>query len=84
MAASAVVNGGFDWGHALLLSASGVLTATMSCFILDFVLTAVIVISHKLKLNPDNVATPFAASIGDIVSLLVLSTWASLLYTIHG
>jgi solute carrier family 41 len=35
-------------------------------------------------LNPDNVATPFAASIGDVVSLLVLSSWASLLFSIHG
>ncbi|RZC37868.1 solute carrier family 41 member 1 [Asbolus verrucosus] len=83
VAASALVNGGFNWEHALLLSASGVLTATMSCFILDLVLISVIVISHKLKLNPDNVATPFAASIGDIVSLLVLSVWASLLYSVH-
>ncbi|EFA12803.1 Solute carrier family 41 member 1-like Protein [Tribolium castaneum] len=83
VAASALVNGGFDWEHALLLSASGILTATMSCFILDFVLIAVIIITHKMKLNPDNVATPFAASIGDVVSLLVLSSWASLLYSIH-
>jgi solute carrier family 41 len=43
----------------------------------------VIIISYKLKLNPDNVATPFAASIGDVVSLLVLSSWASLLFSIH-
>lgn len=47
-------------------------------------LIAVIVISHRLKLNPDNVATPFAASIGDVISLLVLSTWASLLYELKG
>lgn len=31
---SALVNGGFEWEHALLLSTAGVLTSTMSCFIL--------------------------------------------------
>lgn len=40
--------------------------------------------SHKMKLNPDNMATPMAASIGDVVSLIVLSSWAQLLYGIHG
>lgn len=43
-----------------------------------------IFLTQRLKLNPDNVATPLAASIGDVVSLIVLSTFASLLYTIHG
>lgn len=45
---------------------------------------AVIYISYKMKLNPDNVATPLAASIGDVCSLLLLSSWATLLYNIHG
>lgn len=53
-------------------------------FFLDFVLISVIFLSHRMKLNPDNLATPLAASIGDVVSLLVLSSWAQLLYTIHG
>lgn len=47
---------------------------------LDFVLVAVILTSHKFKMNPDNLATPLAASIGDVVSLSVLSFIASVLY----
>lgn len=50
----------------------------------DLVLITVIVISHRIKLNPDNLATPMAASIGDVVSLIVLSTWARLLFRLHG
>lgn len=46
----------------------------------DFVLVAVILISHKFKMNPDNLATPLAASIGDVVSLSILSFIASVLY----
>ncbi|XP_050313306.1 solute carrier family 41 member 1-like [Anthonomus grandis grandis] len=81
--ASVVLNGHFRWSHAYLVTASSVLTATLSCFTLDFVLITVIFISHRIKLNPDNLATPLAASIGDVVSLLVLSSWARLLFNIH-
>lgn len=35
-------------------------------------------------MNPDNLATPLAASIGDVVSLSVLSIFARNLFTIHG
>ncbi|XP_015187005.1 PREDICTED: solute carrier family 41 member 3-like isoform X2 [Polistes dominula] len=70
----------FKWNSALLLAASSVCTATSSCFILDFVMIAVIMISHKCKMNPDNLATPLAASIGDVVSISVLSTIASAFY----
>lgn len=80
---SAILNGHFQWSHAYLVAASSVLTATLSCFTLDFLLISVIFISHRIKLNPDNLATPMAASIGDVVSLLVLSTWARMFYVIH-
>ncbi|KAJ8912441.1 hypothetical protein NQ315_006108 [Exocentrus adspersus] len=82
VSASAMINGHFRWLHALLLATSSVLTATLSCFVLDFVLISLIIASHKVKLNPDNLATPMAASIGDVVSLLVLSSWATLLFQI--
>lgn len=35
-------------------------------------------------MNPDNVATPLAASIGDVVSLSLLSAIAQKLYEIYG
>lgn len=53
-------------------------------FLLDFVLIGVIFLTNRLHMNPDNLATPLAASIGDIVSLLLLSSVASLLFQIHG
>ncbi|CAH1098924.1 unnamed protein product [Psylliodes chrysocephalus] len=82
-AASAGINGNFEWVHTLLLATASMLTATLSCFILDLLLVSVIFLSHKMKLNPDNLATPLAASVGDLVSLIVLSSWARLLYSIH-
>ncbi|TGZ47869.1 Solute carrier family 41 member 2 [Temnothorax longispinosus] len=75
------INGnGFEWNHALMLAVSCMCTATSSCFILDFVLIAVIMISYRFKMNPDNLATPLAASIGDVVSISILSFVASEFY----
>lgn len=76
----AAMNGRFVADHAMLLTASSMFTATTSCFVLDFVLVAVILLSNKFKMNPDNLATPLAASIGDVVSLSLLSFIASLLF----
>lgn len=41
---------------------------------------AVILLSEKFHLNPDNLATPLAASIGDVVSISILSFIASILF----
>ena len=48
--------------------------------LIDFVLVAVILLSQKYRLNPDNLATPLAASIGDVVSISLLSFIASILF----
>lgn len=47
---------------------------------LDFVLVAVILLSKRFKMNPDNLATPLAASIGDVVSIAMLSFITSILF----
>ncbi|XP_011053288.1 PREDICTED: solute carrier family 41 member 3 isoform X1 [Acromyrmex echinatior] len=80
MGVGAINGNGFEWSHAVLLTVSCMCTATSSCFILDFVLIAVIMLSYRFKMNPDNLATPLAASIGDVVSIGILSTVASDFY----
>ncbi|OXU23106.1 hypothetical protein TSAR_014010 [Trichomalopsis sarcophagae] len=79
-AVGAIMDGKFSWEHSLLMMASSICTATSSCFILDFAMIAVIMGAHRSRMNPDNLATPLAASIGDIVSISVLSAIASALY----
>lgn len=37
-------------------------------------------LSYRCKMNPDNLATPLAASIGDVVSISILSVIASEFY----
>ncbi|XP_059488647.1 solute carrier family 41 member 1-like [Neocloeon triangulifer] len=78
-----VMNGSFEWKHGLLLAAAGIITATASCFVLDFVMIAVILVTHRLRINPDNIATPLAASFGDVVSITVLANVANFLYAYH-
>ena len=42
---------------------------------------SVILISKKIKINPDNVGTPIAGSLGDVGTLITLATISSFFYT---
>jgi len=74
------VRGSFGTSHFLLLCASSVITASVVSFVLGLVMVTVILVSQFCGINPDNVATPFAASLGDITTLALLSCTASFLY----
>ena len=78
-----VTTGTFDWKHGLLIAAASVVTASLASFVLGVVMVVVILMSRKYRINPDNVATPIAASLGDLVTLSLLSWIASLLYNDH-
>ncbi|XP_046835002.1 solute carrier family 41 member 1-like [Vespa crabro] len=70
----------FDMHHGLLLCASALVTASVASFFLGLVMVAVILFSRHMNINPDNVATPIAASLGDLTTLALLSWIASILY----
>ena len=63
----------FDLKKALLLSTSSIITASLASFSLGIVMIGVILASRRLEINPDNVATPIAASLGDLVTLAILA-----------
>ncbi|XP_022122376.2 solute carrier family 41 member 1 [Pieris rapae] len=75
-----IPQGLFDIHQAMLLCASSVLTASFASFVLGLIMIGVIVVSKKLNINPDNVATPIAASLGDLTTLALLSWISSMLY----
>ncbi|XP_050682289.1 solute carrier family 41 member 1-like [Leptidea sinapis] len=75
-----IPRGEFDIHHAMLLCASSVLTASLASFVLGLIMIGVIVVSKKVNINPDNIATPIAASLGDLTTLALLSWIASLLF----
>ncbi|XP_015434994.1 PREDICTED: solute carrier family 41 member 1-like [Dufourea novaeangliae] len=81
----AIVMGSFRNGtpsldHAYLLCASSLVTASLASFVLGLITAGVIVFSRHCHINPDNVATPIAASLGDITSLALLSWISTILY----
>jgi len=75
-----VLDGHFDINHAFLLCASGLVTATSASFVLGSIMVAVVLVSIKCNINPDNVATPIAASLGDLTTLGLLSGISRFLY----
>ncbi|KAK0425723.1 hypothetical protein QR680_009344 [Steinernema hermaphroditum] len=61
-----------------LLCASSTATATTASLLIGSAMFLVVYASKRLKANPDNVATPVAASLGDLTTLsilVVVGTW---------
>jgi len=64
----------------LLLCASSIVTASLASFALALVMIVVIVGARRCRCNPDNIATPIAASLGDVVTLGLLAWISDVLY----
>ncbi|GFU74044.1 solute carrier family 41 member 1 [Trichonephila clavipes] len=75
-----IANNGFSLSNALLLCASSLFTAVLASLVLGSITLAVVILSHKFNINPDNVATPIAASLGDVTTLGILAAISSYLY----
>ncbi|XP_076447863.1 solute carrier family 41 member 1-like isoform X2 [Babylonia areolata] len=84
MAIKWIPNGGFSLNHALLLCASSIFTASVASFILGSLMVGVVLLSRRMNINPDNVATPIAASLGDLTTLAMLAGVAALLFSAIG
>ncbi|CAG0921553.1 unnamed protein product [Notodromas monacha] len=72
--------GTFNFPDAALMCASALITASVASSLLGLVMIMVILVSRRYHINPDNVATPIAASMGDITTLALLSFTAELLF----
>lgn len=75
-----IPEGEFNIQHGLLLCASSVVTSSMASMLLGLVMVLVILVSRHFHINPDNVATPIAASLGDLTTLALLSWFATILF----
>ncbi|XP_066997189.2 solute carrier family 41 member 1 [Anabrus simplex] len=80
----AVRNKRVELDHTFLLCGSSLVTASLASFVLGMITAAVIVFSRHCNINPDNVATPIAASLGDITSLALLSWISTIFYEAIG
>lgn len=80
VALGAMSRGGVELEQAAVLCASSVTTAFIAALSLGLVMVGVIIGSRKVGINPDNVATPIAASLGDLITLSLLAGISSTLY----
>uniref|UniRef100_A0A8C0GFN9 Solute carrier family 41 member n=1 Tax=Chelonoidis abingdonii TaxID=106734 RepID=A0A8C0GFN9_CHEAB len=84
-AIAAVILGAISKGHvelnqAAVLCASSVTTAFIAALSLGLVMIGVIIGARKVGINPDNVATPIAASLGDLITLSLLAGISNVKY----
>ncbi|XP_064489183.1 solute carrier family 41 member 1-like [Ornithodoros turicata] len=73
-------NGTANTSHVLLLATAAVLTATLASIVLASIMVLVVIVCRRFHLNPDNVATPVAASLGDITTLALLAGLSTLMH----
>ncbi|XP_038872337.1 solute carrier family 41 member 3-like [Salvelinus namaycush] len=76
----AMTRGRVDLLQAAVLCASSITTAFVAALSLGLVMVVVIIGSRKVGINPDNVATPIAASLGDLITLSLLAGVSSFLF----
>eukprot|EP00050_Salpingoeca_kvevrii_P021948 m.118819 g.118819 ORF g.118819 m.118819 type:complete len:470 (+) comp9534_c0_seq6:107-1516(+) len=70
----------FSIRHVCLLLASSIATASLASGLLGLVMVGIVILSTRFHVNPDNIATPLAASLGDLVTLSSLTAVAQPLY----
>ncbi|XP_035750659.1 solute carrier family 41 member 3 isoform X5 [Egretta garzetta] len=80
----AISKGSVELSQAAVLCASSVTTAFIAALSLGLVMIGVIIGARKVGINPDNVATPIAASLGDLITLSLLAGISSTLFKYIG
>ncbi|XP_056660699.1 solute carrier family 41 member 3 isoform X5 [Monodelphis domestica] len=73
-----------ELSHIGVLCASSVVTAFVAAFFLGVTMIGVILTARKLGINPDNIATPIAAMLGDVIALSILALISSIFYKYIG
>ncbi|KAG0178385.1 hypothetical protein DFQ29_003531 [Apophysomyces sp. BC1021] len=65
--------------ESILVITSSMISAAVSSFVLGVFMCVLIIFSRMYRIDPDNIACPMAASLGDVVTLGVLAGCAQLL-----
>lgn len=71
-----------DYKEMVLIVASSVITANLANLILGSIMCSTILLCRKYTINPDNIATPIAASLGDVTTLVLLAYTSHWLYSL--
>ncbi|RKP33167.1 putative solute carrier family 41 member 1, partial [Dimargaris cristalligena] len=70
----------FSYHRSMLVITSAMICAALSSALLGLCMCVLCIVCRRRGINPDNVATPIAASFGDLITLAVLAITSHLLY----
>ncbi|PLW29108.1 hypothetical protein PCANC_23467 [Puccinia coronata f. sp. avenae] len=65
------------YAECLLVLAAGMLAASVNSLLLGGLVCGLVIACRILRINPDNITTPIASSLGDLMTLIFLSLTAS-------
>ncbi|GJN88462.1 hypothetical protein Rhopal_001428-T1 [Rhodotorula paludigena] len=82
MDATEALRGGYF--EALLVLCVSMLAAGLSSGILGSFMCSLVVLCRRFRINPDNIATPIASALGDMVTLVILGGLSSLFILFMG
>ncbi|XP_070763268.1 solute carrier family 41 member 2 [Enoplosus armatus] len=76
-----MAEGKMPFHHVVLLCSASVSTAFVASLLQGIIMVGVIIGSKRMGVNPDNVATPMAASFGDLITLALLAGFSQWFYS---
>ncbi|MEQ2229956.1 hypothetical protein ILYODFUR_024209 [Ilyodon furcidens] len=79
-----MADGQMPFSHIVLLCSTSLSTVFMASLLQGIVVVGVIIGSKRMGINPDNVATPLAASFGDLITLALLACFSQWFYSFMG
>ena len=71
----------FSWSDSTVVLTSSLFTASVASALLGFMVCGIVYTSHCFRVDPDNVAAPLAASVGDVSTLILLAGSARVLHS---
>jgi len=78
-----IPDGELEFLDVLVLCSGSMLTASLASALLGGIMVIVVILSRNFGINPDNVVTPIAASLVDLITLWMLASIATVLYNAH-
>uniref|UniRef100_A0A7N6A765 Solute carrier family 41 member n=1 Tax=Anabas testudineus TaxID=64144 RepID=A0A7N6A765_ANATE len=77
-----MAEGKMPFDHVVLLCSTSVSTVFVASLLQGVIMVGVIIGSKRMGINPDNVATPMAASFGDLITLTLLAYFSQWFYSL--
>ncbi|GAA5890368.1 hypothetical protein JCM6882_008810 [Rhodosporidiobolus microsporus] len=79
---TAALRGGYF--EALLVLCVSMLAASLSSGVLGSFMCSIVILCRRFRINPDNISTPLASALGDMVTLVILGLLSSLFIIFMG